>query len=57
MRVIWQFGFALPLFETKPGFDEDISPSKHIPAWLDDNWYRRLAMPSVVPWESEGGDS
>lgn len=44
-----QFGLASPLFETKPLLDVDIDPSKCTPAWLDDNWYRRLALPSTDP--------
>lgn len=52
MPCAWnrQFGLAFPLFKTKFRLDEDENgSSRQYPAWLDDNWYRRLALPSTEP--------
>ncbi|KWU43723.1 hypothetical protein RHOSPDRAFT_26136 [Rhodotorula sp. JG-1b] len=43
-------GLGLRIFEINPIFDfEEENPAHHQPAWLDEYWYRRLALPSVVP--------
>lgn len=61
IRVSRQIGLGLRIFETNPYFDyEEENPADQQPAWLDEYWYRRLALPSVVPqrdrilsWEPE----
>lgn len=42
-------GLGRPLFETNPDLDSDINRSLFELAWLDENWYRRLALPSIEP--------
>lgn len=44
-----QIGLGLRIFEINPDFDSEEGNSAHYqPAWLDEYWYRRLALPSVV---------
>lgn len=50
IRVSRQIGLGLRIFEINPVFDfEEENPAHHQPAWLGEYWYRRLALPSVVP--------
>lgn len=44
-----QMGLGRPLFETTPDLDMDVDCSLSDPAWLDEYWFRRLALPSVEP--------
>ena len=42
-------GLGRPLFKTTPDLDMDVDRSLSDPAWLDEYWFRRLALPSVEP--------
>ncbi|GAA5987257.1 hypothetical protein JCM10908_001882 [Rhodotorula pacifica] len=42
-------GLRLRLFTTDRPLNTDVDPSRCDPAWLDEYWYRRSALPSVDP--------
>lgn len=56
-----QIGLGLPLLQSHHYFElEEENPNHPAPSWLDKDWYRRLALPSVDPerdritsWESD----